>query len=52
MTNEEYILIIAYSEGADAYRDEVNVAHNPYVGVSKMLADEWDEAWWDMWYSE
>ena len=52
MTTQEYIEMIAYKEGSQAYRDNVSMADNPYDGVNVILANHWDQAWWDMFYSE
>ena len=52
MTTQEYIEMIAYKEGSQAYRDDVNLMHNPYDGVSHDLTDFWEQGWWDMYYSE
>lgn len=46
----EYELNIAYSEGIDAYHDDVtSVINNPYEGVSEVLAKSWYDGYWDAW---
>ena len=52
-TMTEHELIIAYKEGSGAYYDDVtSILYNPYDGVSRVLAKEWEQGWWDAWYSE
>jgi hypothetical protein len=41
---------IAYNEGVKAYVDDVLCIDCPYYGVSEVLAEMWEEGWWDMFY--
>jgi hypothetical protein len=43
---------ISYNEGAEAFYDKVNLMDNPYHGVNVILANHWDQGWWDMFYDE
>jgi hypothetical protein len=38
---------IAYNEGVKAYVDDVLCIDCPYYGVSEVLADMWEEGWWE-----
>lgn len=50
MTNKEYMINLVYNEGSKAYINDVDKDDNPYVGVSEVLAEAWEEGRWDMWY--
>lgn len=48
----KYELDIVYKEGIQWYRDGLYYTDNPYYGVSKVLADRFDEGFWDAWYGD
>lgn len=49
----EYELTIVFREGRQAFIDEFVVTKdNPYIGVSEILAEMWDEGYWYEWYAE
>jgi hypothetical protein len=50
MTYYEFALV--YNEGVQWYRDGMLCSDNPYYGVSKILADRFDDGYWDAEYGD
>lgn len=50
MTQYEYDIV--YNEGADWFKYGLYCTDNPYYGVSRELADRFDDGYWDAWYGE
>ncbi len=49
----DYVKQIAYNEGFKAFHDDVrSIACNPYDGVSVILANHWEQGFWDAWYED
>ena len=44
----EYLCFLVYMEGVEARRDKIQ--DNPYVGVSEILAYNWERGWRDSSY--
>lgn len=51
-TITQHEMVIAYKEGWHAFIDGIIITHNPYDGVSSVLAKSWEEGWWDAFYSD
>lgn len=42
---------IAYNEGFLSFEENIlSIIDNPYVGVNVLLANHWDQGYWDAWY--
>ena len=42
----------AYTEGYNAFKDDIIITHNPYDGVMDKLRYAWEEGWFDAFYTE
>ncbi len=47
-----YEFVLVYNEGVQWYRDGMLCSDNPYYGVSKILADRFDDGYWDAEYGD